>query len=339
MPDYVAFGGRLRSDLRFPWLRPAPPDPAAATWTLASGVVATPQSGSDLIGEDEIGDGSSVRLYREPDRHVIVYDGLATFELRADRITWCAEPGVPAELIRLCVIGRVFASVLHLSGALCLHGGAVELGGRGLAFLAPPGTGKSTLVRALVASGARLAADDSIPVEAGEPSLMRPGIAAMRIGSVRDRAAAEGPERSEEDADEVEGEIIETRIEPTASEHPLVAAATAKRFVVPPAERAFGEGMIPLGAVYLLSPVAAGAEPAARRERLSGAQAMVSLLGNARSGGLAAQSWVPALLERCARLAASTPVYRLEIARDLARVGEVVAEIVGWHGPRPEAGS
>lgn len=319
MPDYAVFGGRLRSDMEFPWLRALgaghESDP---TWTLSAGYVAPPDIDSRLIGEDVIGDGSPVRLYAETGRHLLHYAGLGSFAIERGRITYSAEPGVPDELIRLCVIGRVFATVLHLSGTACLHGGAVDLAGKGLAFLAPAGTGKSTLVRALVRSGAKHVADDSIPIEPGDPPILRPGVPAVRLRKYR------------------VGEVQQASAEESGG-HPLAAALAHKYGVAVEHAEMLAQAPVPLDAVYLLSPAAADAPSSATRTQLDGTTATLALLSNARGGALAAQSWAPELLERCAQITNGATVYRLDIARDLTRLPEAVAQIFDWHGPADEA--
>src|SRR5690606_18569234 len=127
---------------------------------------------------------------------------------------------------------------------------------------------------------------------------------------------------------------VDSGIDGAAAAHPLAGMASEKSFLVPAPDRSFN-GVVPLTAVYLLAPVPADAERPAHRARLDGAAATLALLGNARAGALAAQAWAPALLDRCAAVAAGTAVYRLEIARDLSRLPSVVETLLGWHAPAP----
>ena len=63
----------------------------------------------------------------------------------------------------------MFAQVLPLAAALhglpLVHASAVALGGRALAFVAPSGTGKTSVAAHLVARGASLLTDDALAVE------------------------------------------------------------------------------------------------------------------------------------------------------------------------------
>lgn len=60
---------------------------------------------------------------------------------------------------------------------LCLHCGAVEIGGRLVVFTGPSRAGKSTLAARLAAGGARLFCDDALPVDARDGCGIAPGIA------------------------------------------------------------------------------------------------------------------------------------------------------------------
>jgi hypothetical protein len=64
-------------------------------------------------------------------------------------------------------LGYAFAAASP--GRVCLHAGAVELGGRLVVFPSASKAGKSTLIAALAMAGRRIFADDLLPIE-GEPA-------------------------------------------------------------------------------------------------------------------------------------------------------------------------
>ncbi|MCG6122627.1 MAG: PqqD family peptide modification chaperone [Microvirga sp.] len=71
---------------------------------------------------------------------------------------------------------------------LCLHCGAVEIGGRLVVFTGPSRAGKSTLAARLAAEGARLFCDDALPVDAADGCGIAPGIAPRLRLPVPERA-------------------------------------------------------------------------------------------------------------------------------------------------------
>lgn len=71
-----------------------------------------------------------------------------------------ADPGNIATLLRT----HFLALVLELNGVLVSHGSAIAIASDGYAFLAPTGTGKSSLCAAALIHGARFLSDDLVPL-------------------------------------------------------------------------------------------------------------------------------------------------------------------------------
>ena len=88
----------------------------------------------------------------------------------------------------------LFAQVLPLAATLqgfeLLHASAVELDGRTIAFVAPPGTGKTSVAAHLVAGGALLLTDDVLAFESrddgviGYPGVRNIAIAAQELDAM-----------------------------------------------------------------------------------------------------------------------------------------------------------
>ena len=139
------------------------------------------QSDIDLPGWPEIAPGSpDVVIRREP------FDG-ATFEAQrywtstrfedgevrleirnvgkfvasgGTLIRVAPEPGAQPEDILLFLTGALMGAILHQRGIYPLHASCVAIDGSGVAFAAPSGEGKSTLVASMVDRGATFVTDD-----------------------------------------------------------------------------------------------------------------------------------------------------------------------------------
>ena len=60
--------------------------------------------------------------------------------------------------------GPIPGFILRLRGVTCLHGSAVETGGRALILIGPSGAGKSTTAAALCRLGCRLVSENAVAV-------------------------------------------------------------------------------------------------------------------------------------------------------------------------------
>jgi hypothetical protein len=79
------------------------------------------------------------------------------------------------EDVAIYLLGPVLGFVLRLRGISCLHASAVAIGRQALAFLGPPGAGKSTLAAAFARKGYPVLTDDIVVLlERGEVFLVPP---------------------------------------------------------------------------------------------------------------------------------------------------------------------
>src|ERR1051326_5498055 len=165
---YAAFGGFLRSEIEFPELTRAP-DRALANWMVAVDHREPAWEEFVPIGERRIGH-EQYRLWRGPGGLRLEYSHAGTFDLLSDgsRIVWYYRADALPELVRSIIIGPVIALALELGGFLCLHGSAVTIESRAIAFLGPKHFGKSTLATALTTAGAKLIGDDLLVVNPGD---------------------------------------------------------------------------------------------------------------------------------------------------------------------------
>ena len=309
MHRYSIFGGCLRSALELPGL-PAAGSPDDA-WHLR---IASGAAGPDgpQLGSDEVDAGCTVRLHQQPNGLRLSYDDTGIFDISADgrEIVWHPAPDATEELAGLDVIGRVLATAMHLGGILPLHGSAVAVRGRALAFVAPKTFGKSTLALALTNAGATFLSDDTLPVEPGAVPHVRPGVDHVRLW---DDSARRLVARGKLDAEAARGKHV-----------------VAMRGSRPGART-------PLGAVYMLAPVRqVNGYSAARREQLAAVPATVALVRHAKVGSLVGGAEAARLLDQASRVAHVVPVFHLEIARDLDRLPEAVETIMRWHSDVPQ---
>jgi hypothetical protein len=250
-----------------------------------------------------------VRAYATPSGFRLVYDATGVFDVSEGgrAIRWHRPPSADAEAGRLDVLGRVLALALHAAGWLSLHGSAVALGEGAVAFLAPKGNGKSTLAFALMRAGAALMTDDTVVIEPGRPSIVRPGVQSVRL--FRDSAdwlSAPAPLAGTSDIKATFGQL----------------ATDARRLT-----------RAPLAALYLLESVPAGTitEPV-ERERIDGPGAVFQLITQTKIGKLLGGSEAPTVFAAVVAISEGAPVYRLRVTRDYEQLQQVVERIVGWHG-------
>lgn len=308
---YRVFGGRLASEVELPGLPEDEAGGEAPDWTLTREEGPAPDGEDvEVLARDRVGDDLGVRLERVGPELRISYDDTGSFDVSEDgtRIRWRPGPAADAENVRLDVVGRVLPLALHRQGLICLHASAATTGDGAVAFLGPTGAGKSTMALTLSDLGAGVLTDDALPVEPGDPPRVRPGVERIRLRD--DVARASGRDgRGPGDPDR--------RVE-----------------ITPAAALAPGGSGVPLAALYVLTPVEAGAPggESVRRERLRGPEAALALLGETKIGFLLAPWRGPELLRACAALERSVPVHRLRVPRDLERLDEPARFVLDAHG-------
>jgi hypothetical protein len=308
---YTVFGGGLQSDIPFPGLREAPDD--RADWVLTRADASQLAPAIERIGEDQVAK-ELLRAFRIHDGFRLQYGdlGAGAFDIteRGKRITWYPGSASDTAATRLDLIERVLALALHAAGVLTLHGSAVAIGTEGVAILAPSGQGKSTLALALTRAGGRLLTDDTIPIDSSRPTVVLPGVHAVRH---HDDISARSP------ADQGEIEPGETLAFLGLREDQLMTKG------------------VPLAAIYILSSVQPAADvPAVRRVRLVGLNAALSLICHTKLGNLLGHSEGAVIFDRAIAAAQAVAVFDLQIVRDMDRMDSVVSQVMGWHATGPD---
>jgi hypothetical protein len=237
------------------------------------------------------------------------YSHAGHFDISSDgsRITWYYHAAALPELVRNIVLGPALALALELAGFLCLHGSAVVVGNQGVVFVGPKHHGKSTIASALTLAGARLVGDDLVAVAPGPPATIRPGVASVRLWGDTVKALP------------MNG-VCESLI-------PGVKT-TATGF----ADHALMHEQALLAGIYVLAPADKASEAACRRTRLGPTGAVIALAHQTKlADSLIGMRAAGAQLAAAAAVAATVPVYALSVARDLARLPELVEQVFAWH--------
>ena len=307
MWDYSVFGGVLRSQLPFPELVSA--SGRAADWTMRVVRDAPSRCDAQQLGERQTG-AEHYRLWRLAHALRLEYSHAGIFDVSIDgsTIVWYCRGDVPAELVRTIVLGPALAIALEQRGLLCLHGSAVAVKDRTIAFVAPKHYGKSTLATALVGAGAQLLGDDLVAITPDSPPRIRPGIASVRLW---------------EDA--------ATHLE--IGRHFDQVLRGVKTTAANPVNRASSLPELPVGGIYVLHPQLSGdGSDVVRRERLSSVGGAVTLAHHAKlPDSLVGLEAASKRIRVAARVATEVPVWRLEIVRDLKQLSDIAHRIIEWH--------
>lgn len=306
---YRIFGGTLRSDLQFPILPPAPAEDAT-TWTLHVASAPAPACAAAPACVEQLGETLAVSVTRTPTGLRIVYTDTGAFDVASDgrTITWYRPDDADEKDARLDVVGTLLPFALHLTDRLVLHGSSVAFDGGAVAFLAPSGTGKSTLAMSLTTAGARFLSDDAVPVRIdGAAAIAAPGVPSPRF---------------REDTFARFSELL-----------PSDAVATSGKLSL--SER-LGDDLVetrerPLTAVYVLNPVAPGEGASATRTAMPPIGATMALVQNAKLAKLLWGEESERLLHLVAEVSRRVPVFVLDVPRDLDLLPAVVEQLMEWH--------
>jgi hypothetical protein len=307
---YGVFGGVLASAIEFPDLSPASATHADWEFRIATG--APPDvSGAEEVGRHAVG-RAEMRLVRYEGGLRLSYPpfGECMIEAGGRSLTWYGGNDPRLEFVRAIALGPVLALALHETGILCLHGSSVAFADHAIAMLAPKFHGKSTLALALAGAGARLVTDDAIAVDLGTPPMVRPGVHSVRLWDDTANALVTGDR---------DGRMV----------------AGVKGTLVSIPEQRLATARVPLGAVYLLVPTSGPDDaPPVERVLMGRGQATVAMAFHTKlADPLIGVRMSTEQLRWVAVLARQIPVYTLGVARDFARLPEVVRQMMEWHAP------
>lgn len=303
---YRVYGSVLESALAFPDLPEASAGDGAARWRIELADTLAEMRDATCLGSERLYAEVHARLYAHRDGWRIVVDDTGTFELGRSNVV-LVQPRADAweDFVRAHLLGRVLATLQYRDGLLPLHGSAVATAEGTVAFLGPKGVGKTSLAAALVQAGAPLVTDDTLPVEPSTPPLAWPGVRTLRV---RDDARAQLALGSDGERTR-EGKLAMA-----------VAAADV-------------DGPRPLAAIFLLAPSPeVSREAAAIRTPFAAVLAAAAVTAHVKCGAMLGSAAAADVLARVARIVHHVPVHQLSITRDLARLPETAATVLGWYG-------
>ena len=310
MPDYVVYGGRLRSTLPIPELRVAAASigQESPSWHFESSTAAAPPLESAAeVGQDELFENVWARFLRARDTLRLQFDDTGVFDLHdgATRIVWYKKHGCERDVARADLIGRVLPLAQHERGQLALHASAVCLEGRAIGFMAPKNYGKSSLAMSLVtAFNAKLLTDDTLIVS---PST---GVALPGVHSVRLWEQTAG------------------HFQQLGASRPVLSD---KRIFEQLPDESLEMAEAPIDALYTLVPTGPDSDTTVQREALDGIAATMALIQYQKLGPLLGGPDAARVFDGAATLATRTAVYALHIARDFARLSDAARSIAQWH--------
>jgi hypothetical protein len=267
-----------------------------------------PRAVRERAGLDEDG-APALRLHQfAGDRALMEYSDGTRFYLDMARgdvwATW-PEP-LTLEDTATYLLGPVMGHFLRRRGALCLHGSALLLDGRCVAFAGPAGAGKSTLAAAMATRGKRVLVEDMCRIERDDGRFqVQPGYPRIRLW----------PDAADLIA-----------VPPAAL--PLLTPNWDKRFMPldQDAARRFHDRPEPLAAIFVLRPRREMAEPAQLQE-LAGQEALAELAANTYGSRLLDRQQRGAEFSALGELARAVPVRALTLNADGARLLEACAWI------------
>ncbi len=245
-----------------------------------------------------------VELWRDGDRELLSFTGRTAFFIDRNDVRYCAadDPAVVEGLF----LSSILAYLLECRGVLALHGSAIDVDGAGVCFLAPAGTGKSSLAAAFVSAGYSLLTDDVLALDrVGGGFVIRPALPEIKVHR------------------DIGSFICGSGFEALRRVHPL---EDKRRWCV---ERRTSDATTAVAprAFYVLSR-SDELDHLERRSRLSQLNASIEILKAGFTPNLAeAMGLAPHRLKRISRLVAQVPVSRLHYRsaiEDLPRLVEAV---------------
>ena len=308
MAGFGVYGVTLITDTELAVSLPESGDPPDVAFELVHTSPALEPLGDvePVYVEGRRGDGRpDFAFWDLDDRAVIRITGAMDFHLWSDRIVCHLTAPEFRYLVEVALFGMVFALWLERRGTLTLHGAAVVVDGRGVAFLASGGGGKTSTSAAFTRSGHPILSDDLLALEERDDAVfVRPGLPQVRMW----------PEQAR-------------HFVGTDTGFPMVDPNRSKlRIPVGDGFGSFASGPAPLTHVYVLERGAEADAPTTHRLRPS--QAALALIHHSfLSREVVRYGLQGPRLELLARIVGSVPISRVVVPTGLDRLGDLVAAI------------
>ena len=244
-------------------------------------------------------------FYKVGASFLLRFPELADFEMTEDgnEVNVWPVPGVSDATFRHLFLNQVVPLAISKQGRLVLHGSAVEIGGKSVAFIGESGRGKSTLAASFAISGFRFLTDDGLQLAwSAQGCLAMPSHPSIRLWE--DSQAA----------------LLPQGIEPA----PAVQFTKKARFMAGDTVR-FCESALPLHRIYFLGNDAA---KETRIRPMTSAAALIGLVKNSFLLDIEAQDMLAMHFDALSRLATIPLHFQIDYPRDFSRLQDVRAAIV-----------
>jgi len=252
----------------------------------------------------------SATFHRTPAGYAIRFPGYADFAVSAtgEEVECRPVPGTTSASIEHVYLNQVVPLALSRAGQLVFHASAVDLDGRGIAFMGSSGRGKSTLAASFAVGGRSFLADDGLLVtERGARHWIVPNSPSLRLWEDSRAALLSG-------------------VDVAAAAAPY--SAKARYFA--------GEGLahrarpLPLRRVYVLG---TGRSRGISIEPLPKGEAVIELVRHSFLIDVEAEDLLAAHFSALAAMASRCAFYRLDYPRRFASLA-AVRKSVEEHGNR-----
>ncbi|MEM8979244.1 MAG: hypothetical protein AAGD04_07155 [Pseudomonadota bacterium] len=297
---YRVFGLHLQSDLEIEYLTEVAdvPDRPVADLVVrrVSGLV---RASHDMDPHFDI----------TPEKQYFHWTAIGAFQIESqNEILIELHDGVSDLLASHALMGLVMSVALELRGLLSLHASGVRVDGKAAVFLGDKGAGKSTTTGAMIQGGHRPISDDLIAVDTSGPlakgathPVIHPGFSTTKL--YPDSIAALGLTDDESDRE--------------------IHHSTVKKQKQLPQQVA--ESAVPVGALFvLLRDKDAQTIEATRCAPHEALQAVLRFTFKARYGETKlGRDKLVEHMQKCSRLVAAAPVYKLVIPHSLERLSEI----------------
>jgi hypothetical protein len=168
---YAMYGAHVRSDVPLPFAPVSSPPDVVPAWEFRladpSMSTLTPDEPPDAqIVCCDLHRTPTVTVHHRREGAIVSFPRYGTFRIAPDgrRVDLLLRPDADERSVGLVLAGGVSVMAMHQLGYPTLHASAVVSDWGALAFVGHPGQGKSSLCASLLARGARLLADDALPL-------------------------------------------------------------------------------------------------------------------------------------------------------------------------------
>lgn len=248
--------------------------------------------------------------------HIAYDDGTEFFLDSNGSKIWATWPNsLSLEDAAVYLRGPIMGFVLRLRGRVPLHASAVDIGGRAILLMGPPGAGKSTTAACFAQLGYPVLSDDIVPlVEQDGTFLAQPGYPRVCLW----------PQSVE-------------ALFGSADVLPLITPNWTKRFLpLQETESRFSSEPLPISAIYWLDE-RTEAPDSTEIQGLAPRDAFITLVGNSYMNYLLDATMRVKEFDVLARVAAQIPLRRVRSHRDLQGLEELCQSIERdlWLLPEP----